>query len=111
MPSEQESTPSDSTLTEQFLSVVAAVADGGLLMPAPFDLASSAALAANSDTGPAAEGMFAVTARRNSRYEVRITEIQDDISRDLVNTTCTGRGPLFALLDTVMDEIEARGTN
>lgn len=111
MPGDTGSKPSDKGLEEQFQRVAAAVADGGLVMPAPFDLASAAALAANSDTGDAAEGMFAVTATRESKYEVRIVEIQDEDRRALVDTTCAGQGPLFQLLEDVMDELEARRSN
>lgn len=109
MPGDTGSKPSDRGLEEQFLQIATDVAEGGLVMPAPFDLASAAALAVNSDSGDAAEGMFAVTAARESKYEVRIIEIQDvDLRRELVDTTCTGQGPLFQLLEDVMDELEAR---
>jgi hypothetical protein len=90
------------------MRVAGAVADGGLVMPPPFDVASSAALAANSDKGEMADKLFDVTAARASMFEVRITEIQGDNRRDLVDTVCAGEGPLFQLLDDVMDEIDAR---
>lgn len=111
MPSDAESKPSDRDLEEQFLAIAVDVAEGALVMPAPFDVASSAALAANEQTGDAAEGMFTVTAARESRYEVRIVEVQDDVAREVVDTTCNGQGPLFALLEDVMDQLEARRSN
>lgn len=111
MPSDAESKPSDKGLDQEFFSVAAGAADGGLVMPAPFDVASSAALAANVDRGDMADKLFEVTAARNSQFKVHILEIQGDDSRELINTTAIGEGPLFALLDAVMDEIEARRKN
>jgi hypothetical protein len=111
MPGDAESKPSDKEIAEQFFTVAAGVADGGLVMPAPFDVASSAALAVNDDRGDRADKLFDVTAARESKYEVRITEVQGEDSRDLINTTCIGQGPLFALLDDVMDDLEARRSN
>jgi hypothetical protein len=107
MPSDAESKPSDSRLGQQFLEIAADVAEGGLVFPPPFDVASAAALAANEETGNTAEGMFAVTAARQSRYMVRIVEVQDEVEREVVDTTCIGQGPLFALLEDVMDQIES----
>lgn len=110
MPSDAESKPSDKALTEEFFAVAADVAQGGLVMPAPFDVASSAALAANVDRGDMADKLFDVTAARESRFMVHIVEVQGELTREVINTTCIGQGPLFRLLDDVMDEIEARRT-
>jgi len=108
MPSDAESRPSDKGLAEEFFLIAADVAEGGLVMPAPFDVASSAALAANVDRGDMAAKLFEVTAARESSFSVLIVEQQGDQARELINTTCIGQGPLFTLLDDVMDEIEAR---
>jgi hypothetical protein len=108
MPGDAESRPSDKGLAEEFFTIAADVAEGGLIMPAPFDVASSAALAANVDRGDMADKLFDVTAARDSKFLVHIVEIQGDESREVINTTCIGQGPLFALLDDVMDEIETR---
>lgn len=108
MASDAESKPGDEKLAQDFMMIAAGVADGGLVMPAPFDVAASAALAANSDKGEMAGKLFDVTANRASRFEVRITEIQGEDSRDLLNTVCANESLLFGLLDDLMAELEAR---
>lgn len=106
--SDAESKPSNEDLKEKFMKIAAGVAEGGLVMPAPFDIASSAALAANDDKGTTAEGLFEVTAARASRFVVHVVETNGEDSRELLNTSCVGESLLFALLDDLMDELEAR---
>lgn len=103
-----DSKPSDEDLDQRFMTIAAGVADGGLVMPAPFDVASSAALAVNDEKGKTAEGLFDVTAARDSRFKVLIVEEQGADSRELLNTSCIGQGVLFQLLEDLIDELEAR---
>jgi hypothetical protein len=105
---EAESKPSGEDLEQEFMKVAAGVADGGLVMPAPFDVASSAALAANSEQGDIAGKLFDVTASRASRFAVHVVELQGQDTRELLNTTCIGETVLFQLLEDLMDEMEAR---
>lgn len=92
-----------------FASAISDLADGNLMFPAPFDLASSAALAANVDSGEIAEKLFAVTAQRDTGYRVVIYATAPGVEdREVVNTTVTSTGLLLVLLDELIEEKLAR---
>lgn len=106
-----ESGSDSSGLHDQFMTVVAHLTRGALTFPAPFDLASSAALAKNDDTGALAARMFEATAARDCGYEVTITALTpdtDELRREIINTTVAGTALLFALLEGLMDELDSR---
>jgi hypothetical protein len=92
-----------------FARITAALSDGDLTFQPPFDLATSAALAANADAGDIAQRLFDVTRVRDTTYLVQITEIAPGVSdREVVNTTVSGAGLLIALLDGLIEEQLAR---
>lgn len=94
------------------MQTVAAVADGELTFPPPFDLSTSAALASNIDRGWLAQKLADVTASRDCGYEVSITAltpgVPDPMRREIINTTVSSTRLLFTLLESLMDELEAR---
>lgn len=114
MQKDAESTSSDSEgLESSFMGVVTSVTDGDLTFPAPYDLATSAALASNIDTGGLAEKLFDVTADRDCRYEVTVTALspvgaEPPMRREIINTVAQSTQAMIALLDGLLDEIEAR---
>ncbi len=113
MRKDAEPASSDSgDLDRAFLEAVASVARGELTFPAPFDLATSAALSSNLDSGSLAERLFEVTALRDCRYEVSITALapegSEPLRREILNTTAASTGVLVALLDGLLEEFEAR---
>lgn len=109
---DEESTGDSSRLYDQFMTIVAGLSQGDLIFPAPFDLATSAALAENTDVGIIAERLFAVSAARDCRYEVTIAALNrdgaDPMRREILNTTVASTRLLFALLEALMDELDAR---
>lgn len=104
--SESTDSGKDDDLQEAFGRVIAKLSDGDLTFQAPFDLASSAALAANMDSGELAAALFRVTQSRETNYRVHIAAVVPDLEpRDVVNTTVSGEGLLVALLEGLIDEI------
>lgn len=105
-----ESTDSgEQDLRRIFAQITAALSDGDLVFQAPFDLATSAALAANMDIGNIAERLFEVTQMRETSFRVVIQATAPGVEdRDVVNTTVPGSGLLVALLEGLLDEICAR---
>ncbi len=113
MRKDAEPASSDSgDLKKKFLEAVASVARGDLTFPAPFDLATSAALGSNLDEGMLAERLFEVTAVRDCRYEVTITALAPEgaepMRREILNTVAPSSGVLTTLLDCLLEELEAR---
>lgn len=107
-----ESTGDSSGLRDQFMTIVSGLSRGDLTFPAPFDLATSAALAKNIDVGRLAEQLFDVTAARDCGYEVTISALNHDdgdpMRREIINTTVASTGLLVVLLDGLLDELDAR---
>jgi hypothetical protein len=108
---ETESTSSDNDgLPEDFVAAVVPLADGELTFPAPFDLASSAALALNTDVGDIAQRLFEVTAARETEFEVIIrakSASQPDLpAREVIDTTVSGTRLLITLLESLIAEID-----
>lgn len=101
-----ESTDSDEgDLAALFAQAICSLAQGNLMFPPPFDLASSAALAANDDLGEIAEKLYEVTAQRDTGYRVRIHATAPGVpDREVINCTVTSTPTLIALLDTLIDE-------
>lgn len=100
-----ESTGSDD-LDALFASAVAPLAEGNLTFPSPFDLAASAALAANDDHGRLAVELFKLLALRDVSYRVTVHATAPGVpDREVVNTTVAGAATLVALLDGLLDEI------
>lgn len=112
MQSDAESTGNDRVLSEDFLAAVADLAEGELTFPPPFDLATAAALGENMDKGELALKLFEATASRDTGYRVLIEALTPEGSqpmrREIINTTVPSTMLLFALLDGLLDEIEAR---
>jgi hypothetical protein len=110
--SDAESTGSDQGLDEAFMHTVADLAQGELTFPAPFDLASAAALRVNADDGELAERLFEATASRDCGYEVTIRvltpEGSDPEQREIIDTTVSSTPLLIELLTGLLDELEAR---
>lgn len=96
----------------EFDTAVASLADGGLVFPPPFDLSSSAALAANLDIGSIAEELFTTTAARDSQFSVRIGELIGDQpelgQREILDTAVGSTTLLIALLEMLIVELRAR---
>lgn len=94
------------------MRIVSAVADGELTFPAPFDLASAVALRENDDAGTLALHLFHATAARDTGYQVTIhaltPEGSEPLRREIIDTTVASTPLLFALLEGLMDELEAR---
>lgn len=101
-----ESTDSDEDdLAALFASAIATLADGMLMFPFPFDLASAAALAVNDDTGDLAEQLFSVTAQRDTAYRVAIYATAPGVGdREVLSTRVPSTSMLVALLDTLIEE-------
>lgn len=104
---------SKAILLRRFHQVVAVLADGALMYPPPFDLATSLALAANIDTGDLAEKLHAVTAARDTKYQVTIYQCDDEhgMRREVVDTTVSSSSLLQVLLEAVLDELETATTH
>lgn len=107
------STDGSGELFAAFMAAVAVLAEGELTFPAPFDLASSAALGDNVDEGGIAERLFDVSVRRECRYRVSIHELgpgdrPDAPSRPVLDTTVSNSQLLVHLLDDLSSELEAR---
>lgn len=103
-----DSDSTDDRRAEELSKIQCLLSDGELTAPAPFDVATSAALAANLDAGDIAEKLFDITSSRQPTYRVHIEEVSGEHTREVVNTTADGQRTLFALLDGLMDELEAR---
>lgn len=98
--------PDDQDLETRFHEVTGVLARGELTFPAPFDLATSAALASNDDTGAIADRLFEITAQRLTKYRVLITELADGVDdREVINTTVTGQHLLITLLGEFVNEL------
>lgn len=95
-----------------FEETVAPLTEGNLLLPHPFDLASAAALARNTDKGDPAERMFEFDARRRPHFRVYVAasfpDEPDVGERVIADTTLHGVQPLEALLDQILEEIAAQ---
>lgn len=105
-----ETTDSDEDdLAARFTQAVASLALGGLTFPAPFDLATSAALASNIDVGSIAERLFEATATRDTGYRVAIYETAPGVAdRAVIETSVPSTPVLIALLDGLLEEQEER---
>lgn len=110
VPRDTESTHSDKDGAEKFHVVVSALSEGALTFPAPFDLSSSAALAANTDEGRIAQELFRVTAERDCAYEVLIRAVpqgEEKVGeREVLATKVTSKRQLIVLLETLLDELD-----
>lgn len=99
-----ESTGSDD-LDALFTSAVMSLAEGNLTFQPPFDLATSAALAANIDLGDLAQRLFDATAQRDTGYRISIHATAPGVpDREVVNTNVASTALLVALLDGLLDE-------
>lgn len=96
-------------LLADFAGAVSSLADGDLTFKAPFDLASSTALADNIDDGGIAQRLFEVTALRDCGYEVRIMarslDHPDVDPREMINTSVRSTRMLISLLEGLLDEL------
>lgn len=115
MRNDADSTPNDSDgLQERFTSIVTALTEGELTFPFPFDLATSAALGSNLDSGWLATRLAEATAARDSGYEISIRELTPGDPagprREIIGTSVSSTRQLFALLETLMDELQARAS-
>lgn len=100
-----------SDLLARFSRVVADLAGGGLTFPPPFDFASSIALASNLDTGTMAQRIFDVTAGRDLQFSVQITACSPEhpgLSRQVLDTTVSSTQVLTALLEGLLEELNAQ---
>lgn len=99
-------------LLAEFAAAVSSLARGELTFPAPFDLSSAAALAANIDQGATAQSLFEVTAARDCAYDVRIVARcagQPELERrEVLDTSVASTGLLVALLEGLLDELHSR---
>lgn len=92
-----------------FMAVIASLAQGELTFPAPFDLATSAALAANIDTGRIANDLFDVTAQRDTGYRVEVYATAPGVAdREVIATRVPSTALLVSLLDGLLEELCAR---
>lgn len=107
-----ETTDSDEDdLAARFARVIAVLARGELTFPAPFDLATSSALASNIDRGDLAERLFEVTASRQTGYRVAIYATAPGVpDRAVIDTAVPSTQVLIALLDGFLEEQEAKLT-
>jgi hypothetical protein len=105
-----ESTDSDEDdLAARFMAAVASLSEGELTFPSPFNLATSAALAANLDVGAIAERLFEVTALRDTGYRVAIYATAPGVAdREVIDTDVRSTRLLISLLDGLIDEQCAR---
>lgn len=113
MPSDAESTSNDrAEVRKRFARTVLSLAEGELTFPAPFDLATSGALASNVDADELALKLAAVTAQRDTSYEVKITAVvpngDQSLRREVIDTVVCSTELLIALLDGFLDELDAR---
>lgn len=113
MRGDPESISNDREKLAAFLAAVTDLAEGALVFPPPFDLATSSALALNNDLGDLAEKLFEVSALRDCGFHVQITALApgtdtQPLRRDVVNTTVGSVRLLLALLDDVAFEVEAQ---
>lgn len=101
----QERLTVDHASSEQFNRAVGSLADGALIFPAPFDLATAAGLAANDIDGADAVDVEAATRGEiGLHYHVQITQIVDgrpDLRRPVVDTTVADPRLLRSLLGDV----------
>ncbi len=83
--------------------------NGSLRLPAPFDLQTSAALAAHSTCGPNAEIAYAAVRQRiRTRFAVQIFEVVDDPEvedREIVGMAARDIGELVLVLDGLIQEL------
>lgn len=102
-----ESTDSDEQdLRALFLKIVSGLAEGELTFKPPFDLATSAALAANIDTARIAQALFDVTRLRDTAYRVSIHALAPGVpDREVINTEVSSTDLLIELLDGLLDEL------
>ena len=96
----------ESDLAALFAAVIASLAQGMLSFPPPFDVATSAALAANLDTGRIAEDLFDVTAQRQTGFRVAIYATAPGVDdREVIETRVASPALLVSLLDGLIDEL------
>ncbi len=101
-------------LEPDFATAVSSLAEGELTFPPPFDLSSSAALAANIDNGDGAVRLFDVTAQRDCQYDVQIFARmggghgEEVRVREVINTQVPSTPQLISLLDDLIEELHAR---
>ncbi len=107
-----ESKGRDEDLAARFASAVASLAEGELTFGRPFDLASSAALADNIDSGPHAQGLFDVTALRDLVYDIEIRARSLDHPhvqpREVLRTQIGSTPLLISLLEDLIEELHGR---
>lgn len=96
-------------LVGEFTSTISSLSQGGLTFPPPFDLAASAALADNIDTGEIAQRLFEVTHQRDTAYTISIAAVSsqhpDLPGRPVLETTVASRQLLIVLLEGLLDEL------
>lgn len=109
MRSDRESRSDDrDDLLALFAQAISSLSDGELTFPAPFDLSTSAALAANDDTGRLAEEVFKLAAQRDCGYAVEIVSLSGSETREVINTQTASTGTLIALLEGLLEELYAK---
>lgn len=94
--------------SSDFVRVVGALTDGALTFDAPFDLASSVALAHNTRQGPDAMTHFDLN-RDGVCYDILIVEKPTDSNsgiqpREIINCTVANRYAAAALLGSLAEE-------
>lgn len=88
-PASEQLAPAQRESPEKFLNAVGTIADGALVFPVPFDLASAAALAGNDIAGE--DAVCAASAAHTGttiRYHVQISQVvdgQSDLRREVVD--------------------------
>ncbi len=95
--------------------MIGSLTEGALTFPPPFDLSSSAALAANTDVGHIAHELFRVTAERDCAYEVLIRAVphgdEQVGERGVLDTRVSSTRQLIVLLETLLDELDPQQEN
>ncbi len=102
-------------LGEDFASVVGSLNGGELMFPAPFDLASSAALGLNSDDGDRALGLFDGTAStRRLGFRLRVDQVvldhPDGPGREVIDIVVTDVHQAKALIGMLAQEVSISPT-
>ncbi len=94
---------------DRFSRTVGVLGDGSLRLPAPFDLQTSAALAAHTVGGPNAEIAYAAARQRTrTRFQVQIVEVVDESDvpgREILETTVRDVTELVIVLDGLIQEL------
>ena len=103
-PPEQES--SERTAFDEAISTLA---EGEITFPAPFDYATSSALARNIDAGRIAELLFGVDRDRELDFRLTLFARSADQpelpEREIVNTVVGGKASLINLLDDLIEHL------